>query len=87
MQSYDFFRKTNVCNRVRNAPLWETGLENFCNESSPAGLMGSADSPSGVAMKIFMEQNVILKVRISLNFGVVAEYRPQTVFIFQKYFG
>src|SRR5690348_9707556 len=42
-------------------------LYQFCNHARPTGLMASAESGAIIAMEVFVEENVILPVRVGLE--------------------
>ena len=46
--------------------------------------MRSAAATPGIAMEIFVKQNVILKMRIGRELGMILQDRPLTVLAFEK---
>src|SRR5206468_11143744 len=76
----------NVCRPLLCLGLWclASRLKQFRHESRPAGLMRSADAGTVVAMKVFVEQQVVFEVRIGREFGVILQHGPLTVFAFQE---
>ena len=59
-------------------------LQEFCDEPGPAGLVAGADARAVVAVKIFIEEQVILPLRIGLESFRTAEHRPAAAAIFQE---
>ena len=59
-------------------------LQEFCHQTRPAGLVACAHATARIAMEIFVEQDVILEMRIRREFGVILQDRTLTVFAFQK---
>ena len=58
-----------------NEPRYDTG---------PTGLMAGAETRTIVAMKVFVEQNIVLPVRIALKFAGTAEHRALPFFISEE---
>ena len=50
------------------------GLQQLGHQAGPAGLMRGADATAGVSVKIFMEQDVVLEVRIGREFRVILQH-------------
>src|SRR5437764_1499324 len=48
-------------------------------QPGPTGLVRGAAAPAVVAVKVFMEQDVVLEMGIGLKFFVAAEHRTPTV--------
>ena len=46
--------------------------------------MGGAQSAAGVAMKVFVEEHIVLEMRIVRQLGMVLENRPPAVVVFEK---
>ena len=46
--------------------------------------MRSADAAAGVTVEIFVEQHVILEMRIGREFGMILQNRPLAVCAFEK---
>ena len=65
--------------------LFTALLQQFCDQSRPAGLMAGSDAGAVVAVEVFVKQDVIAKVRISLELAVITENRTLSIFILQKY--
>ena len=59
-------------------------LQEFGDEPRPAGLMRRADAAASVAMKIFMEQHVVLEVRVGGELGMIFQDGPLAVAIFEE---
>ena len=51
------------------------------DQRAPAGLMRGAQPAAGVAVEVFVEQDVVLEVRIGLELVVVAEDRAPPVLV------
>src|SRR5215472_8389717 len=51
-------------------------LEHLGNQSRPTGLVAGTDTSTVIAMKVFVEQNVVAPVGISLELVHSAEHRP-----------
>jgi len=49
------------------------------NETCPAGLVRRAEALPGVAVEVFVEQDVVAEARIVLQQRYVAEHRPAAV--------
>src|SRR6516162_3434101 len=57
------------------------GHQQLRHQPGPAGLMRGAHTPPAVAVKIFVEQNVVAEVRISEGALVHAVHRPVTLLV------
>jgi hypothetical protein len=51
----------------------------FCHKTGPAGLVRSAAPASIVAVKVLVEQDVVLEMRVGLELFICAENGPSTV--------
>ena len=60
-------------------------LHQFGDNAGPSRLMASADSGARVSVKVFVEQDQIAPVRISLEFFEIAEDRPAAFIVSKKY--
>ena len=63
---------------TRGGPLRELA-DQIGDQPGPAGLVGCATAPAIVAVEVFMEQDVVLEMRIGLKFFVAAENRTSTI--------
>src|ERR1700749_3297576 len=61
--------------------LYSQFVNHLGHQRSPSGLMAGADAGAIVAMKIFVKQNVIAPVRVSLELLVPAKHRTPSIFI------
>lgn len=59
-------------------------LNQFCDQGGPAGLMACTDAGAVVAVKIFVKQDEIAPVIITLEFFRPAEDRPAAGLVAQK---
>ena len=50
-------------------------LDEFGNEAGPPHLMIGTEPLARAPVKIFMEEDIVMEVRIGLKFGAVSEYR------------
>jgi len=57
------------------------GHKEFCDQAGPAGLVRGTYAATGVAMEVFIEQQVVLEVRVALQLRMVTEdgTRPRLV--------
>ena len=62
-----------------------SGPEQAGNQSRPAGLVRRSNAASSVAVKVFVEQNVVFEMRIGRKLGMIFQHGPLAVFAFQKY--
>ena len=58
-----------------------TRHEQLRDEPGPARLMRRADAAAGVAMEVFVEQQVIAEMRVLLQARVMREYGPMPVLV------
>ena len=58
--------------------------EQLGDQCGPAGLMGCSDTATAVAVKVFVELQILVKIRISLQQGLVTEYGSTSRAIVQK---
>lgn len=59
-------------------------LYKFCHKPSPTRLMRSTYAPSAVAVEIFVEQYVVMEVRILLKLAVMTIHGTVSIAIFSK---
>src|SRR5262245_11016976 len=59
-------------------------MEQLGDEAGPAGLMRGAGAAPRIAVKIFVELQVVAEMRVALQLGVIAEYRPFAVGVAQE---
>ena len=64
--------------------LFAALLQQFGDEAGPAGLMACSEAATVVAVKVFVEQNMIAKMRVGLKLLGLAEDRPPAVVVFQE---
>ena len=65
-------------------PLFPALLQQFGDEAGPTGLVAGAKADAAITVKVFIEQDVISKMFIRLEFLQPTEYRPMALSIFQK---
>src|SRR5207302_653153 len=58
--------------------------EELGDQAGPTRLVGSADAPPGVAVKIFVEQNVIPEMRVAVQLRMVAEHWTAAIGVAQE---
>ena len=59
-------------------------LNQFCHEPSPPGLMAGSKASAIISLEVLVKKDIILPVRISLEFLRTAIQRPTAVLIWQK---
>ena len=59
-------------------------LNQFCHEPSPPGLMAGSKASAIISLEVLVKENIILPVRISLEFLRTAVNRATAGFIPQK---
>src|SRR5882724_436889 len=59
-------------------------LQQLRHQSRPTRLMRCPDASPRIAMKIFMEQDVILEMRISRELGMIFQHWPLAISAFEK---
>ena len=64
--------------------LAAAGLQEFGDGPGPAGLVGRAEPAAGVAVEILVEEEVIPKMGVGLEFLVLAEYGAPAVGVPKK---
>src|SRR6266571_1740720 len=62
-------------------------LKQLGNQSRPAGLMGCAHATARIAVKVFVEENMIAEVRVSRKLGMILEDRSLAVLPFEEHLG
>ena len=50
-------------------------LDELGNKTGPPHLMIGAEPLARAPMKIFMEEDIVMEMRVGLKFGAVSEYR------------
>src|SRR4029077_3147490 len=65
-------------------PLLAALLQQFGDEGGPAGLVAGAQACAVVPVEIFIEQGIVLKVRVGLVFFVFAKHRPLALVVAQE---
>ncbi len=70
--------------RFHRLASFAPGPEQFGDQAGPAGLMRRADAAAGVAVKVFVEQNVILEMRVRRELRMIFQHGPLAVFALQK---
>lgn len=65
----------SLCRRV-SLPRHAALLQKFGYQTGPACLMARAQTGAGIAMEVFVEQNVITEVGVGLEKRVPVIYRP-----------
>src|ERR1700681_4549691 len=65
-------------------PLLAALLQQLGDEGGPAGLVAGAHACAVVPVEIFIEQGIVLKVRIGLVFFVSAKNRPPALVVAQE---
>ncbi len=60
------------------------GLQEFGDEAAPAGLMRCAHAAPVVAVKVFVEEDVVLEVRVGGELRVILQHGALTVLAFQE---
>ena len=76
-----------ICQKSDKVFSLSTGksrLNQFRYRRSPSGLMGSTNASSIVTVEIFEEHNVILEMRVIVEFVNATVERSVSVFIFQE---
>jgi hypothetical protein len=63
---------------------WNAWLQQLCDQSRPARLMGRAEPTTGIAMEVLVEMNVIAEVWVVLDARSIARQRAAAVRITQK---
>src|ERR1041385_9367436 len=51
-------------------------LDQLCDQPGPAGLMRGPHSAAGIAVEVFVEQDVVPKMRIGRELFVISQDRP-----------
>jgi hypothetical protein len=59
-------------------------LQQFRHQSGPARLVRCADAPAGVAVEIFMKQDVVPEVGVAVQLRVVSQSRTKAALIAQE---
>src|SRR5262245_38729809 len=67
-----------------SGPFLPPRLNQFCNQPGPPGLVGCAHAPAIVAVKIFVKEQVVVKMRVVLDLRVLAMHRTPTVVVLLK---
>ena len=62
-------------------------LKKLGDRRRPAGLMAGPHAPPVVPVKVFIERDVILEVRIALEFFDISEYRTAARLVTQEQAG
>src|SRR6266700_3683997 len=57
------------------------GHQQLRDEPGPSGLVRGANTAAGVAMEVFVEQDVITEVRIGLQPRMVSKLRPRAALV------
>src|SRR5689334_13283917 len=58
--------------------------EQYRDQTRPTSLMRSANATAAVAVEVFVELNVVAKLRVFLVLGLVAQHGPATTFVAQE---
>ena len=61
-------------------------MNEFGHQSSPSGLVRGSKSFTGITIEIFVEQNVVFEMWISLKFLISGIDRAFPIFIFHENF-
>jgi len=59
-------------------------LQQLGDQAGPAGLVRGPDAAAIIAVKIFVEQDVVLEMRVGREFVMIFQGGPQAVVAFQK---
>src|ERR1700676_3456017 len=65
-------------------PLLAALLQQLGDEGGPAGLVAGAHACAVVPVEIFIEQGIVVKVRVGLIFFAPAKYRPPALVVAQE---